>query len=145
MSVVSHKKTTHQFVDTEKRFLCGQHRSIPFHLFVSFHYKRKMRFSLAAVASLWAYAAAFAPLSSVPRHVSRSVAAVKDLSIDAIGDMTFRELQNECKSRGLSSEGTTATLRSRIRESIGPPVDPFSHEVFEEVRNILRKRTRTMI
>lgn len=95
-----------------------------------------MRFSLAAVVILWAYAAAFAPLSSVPRHFSRSVAAVNDLSIDAIGNMSFRELQNECKSRGLPSEGTTATLRSRIRESIGPPVDPFSHEAIEEVRNI---------
>ena len=101
-----------------------------------------MRFSLAAVFSLWAYAAAFAPFASVPCHVSRSAAAVKDHSIDAIGDMTFRELQNECKSRGLSSEGTTATLRSRIRESIGRPVDPFTNEVFEEVRDIISKTNK---
>jgi hypothetical protein len=63
-----------------------------------------------------------------------------DLSLDAIGDMGFRELQNECKSRGLSFEGTTATLRSRIREAIGrPAMDPSSHD--EEEEAIIQEQT----
>jgi hypothetical protein len=138
-------------VVTQKEFLLYSppYITISVRLPYLFSFKKEMRLSLAAVVCvlLWANAAAFAPLSSVSvsRHVSLSVSAVSDLSVDAIGDMGFRELQNECKSRGLSSEGTTATLRSRIREAIGPPMDPFSHEAIQEQEQPSEVRLRNIV
>jgi hypothetical protein len=49
------------------------------------------------------------------------------LTLDAIGGMSFRELQHACRENGLSPEGTTGALRARIRQVICP-VDPFTGE-----------------
>lgn len=93
--------------------------------------RRKMKASLAAVVVLCGHVAAFAPRSSAHKGYSLLMATKQDtpVSVNEIGSMSFRELQNECKSLGLSPEGTTATLRSRLRESIAGPVDPFDHEL----------------
>jgi len=59
-----------------------------------------------------------------------SVAAEEDIKVsepsstlensyDAINELTFRGLQKECKERGLSAVGNTATLRSNLLESMG--------------------------
>lgn len=91
-----------------------------------------MRLSVAALVLFLANAGAFAPpsLARRPPHQLSVLAVEKDLevlTVDAIGDMSFRELQNACREQGLSPEGTTGALRARIREVICP-VDPLTGE-----------------
>lgn len=93
-----------------------------------------MRCSVAALALLLVtHASAFAPPPIAPsrhRALLSNLALAPDtdeLSVEAIGDLSFRELQSECRERGLSPEGTTGALRARIREVICP-VDPFTGE-----------------
>lgn len=97
-----------------------------------------MRLSVAALVLFLANASAFAPLAArsgrAPPHTlsvlaEDTVTTTSELllTLEDIGEMTFRELQNECRERGLSPEGTTATLRARIREQVCP-ADPFTGE-----------------
>ena len=88
-----------------------------------------MRLSVAALVFFLANAGAFAPPPSARRPLSLAVLAedVDVLTLDAIGGMSFRELQHACREHGLSPEGTTGALRSRIRQVICP-VDPFTGE-----------------
>ena len=88
-----------------------------------------MRLSVAALVLFLTHAGAFAPPPSTRRPSSLFVLAenVNVPTLDAIGDMSFRELQNACREQGLSPEGTTGALRARIREVICP-VDPLTGE-----------------
>lgn len=43
----------------------------------------------------------------------------ESLNYDGVKNLTFRELQRECKERGLAATGNTATLRSRLLDAIG--------------------------
>jgi len=42
---------------------------------------------------------------------------------EEIGKLTFRQLQKECKARGLPAVGTTGTLRQRLTEALCDPED----------------------
>lgn len=90
-----------------------------------------MRLSVAALVLFLVHAGAFAPPPLSARCPSSLfVLAEQDvnvLTLDAIGDMSFRELQHACREHGLSPEGTTGALRARIRQVICP-VDPFTGE-----------------
>ena len=90
-----------------------------------------MRLSVAALILFLANAGAFAPPPSARRTLSSSRFVLSEdvdvLTLDAIGGMSFRELQHACRENGLSPEGTTGALRARIRQVICP-VDPFTGE-----------------
>jgi hypothetical protein len=90
-----------------------------------------MRLSVAALILFLASAGAFAPPPSARRTLSSSRFVLSEdvdvLTLDAIGGMSFRELQHACRENGLSPEGTTGALRARIRQVICP-VDPFTGE-----------------
>lgn len=92
-----------------------------------------MRLSAAALVLFLANAYAFAPppLARRSAHTLGVLAVAEEteqvLTVEDIGEMSFRELQNKCRERGLPPDGTTATLRARIREYICP-ADPFTGE-----------------
>lgn len=49
--------------------------------------------------------------------------ALEDISYQTVNKLTFRELQRECKLRGLGAVGSTAVLRRRLLESEGLVVE----------------------
>jgi len=60
---------------------------------------------------------------------------VAPIDLSQVGAMTFRELQKHCASRGVDANGTTATLRKRLRDLCSERqeeclVDPFTMNVF---------------
>lgn len=44
----------------------------------------------------------------------------EDIDLEMISKLSFRELQRECKSRGLPAMGNTAALRSQLRKQVIP-------------------------
>ena len=52
-------------------------------------------------------------------ETENDVASDDTLDYFGVNKLTFRELQKQCKERGLPASGNTATLRSRILESLG--------------------------
>lgn len=53
--------------------------------------------------------------------------ALDDISYQTVNKLTFRELQRECKLRGLGAVGSTAVLRRRLLESEGIFVEESSN------------------
>lgn len=126
----------HQSLDTASRGLAYTVGPFLAFLLIVAVCRSTMRLSIAAWVLFLAHnAGAFVPSS--PRRLSQHTLSVlaapstKEeeqtdvLTLEHVANMSFRELQHECSERGLPSEGTTATLRARIREYICP-VDPFT-------------------
>lgn len=42
-----------------------------------------------------------------------------ELNFDVVNKLPYRQLQKECKSRGLAANGSTAVLRTRLLEDLG--------------------------
>ncbi len=62
-----------------------------------------------------------------------AVASSVSLGYKEVNKLTFRELQRTCKERGLPAVGNTATLRSRILESLDISECAPGEEDVEEV------------
>lgn len=64
--------------------------------------------------------------------------AQADLDFNGVNKLSFRELQKNCKDRGLPASGNTAALRRRLLEAIGTAActeesgenDEVSHYLF---------------
>ena len=66
-------------------------------------------------------------LNSLPNARGLSVcAAPQDIDLEnasAVGKLSFRELQSACKEKGLPAVGNTATLRSRLLETLSSSIE----------------------
>ena len=51
--------------------------------------------------------------------VAEDVSSESDLDYATVKNLPFRQLQKECKERGLPAVGNTATLRTRLYEALG--------------------------
>lgn len=62
-------------------------------------------------------------LSTISASIESSSTLIDEINYGSVNILTFRELQRECKERGLGAVGSTAVLRKRLLESEGAYVE----------------------